>query len=61
MRPRRRKRLGTKFEAVLSLEEAPSCDAPAPQPTSNTRSPVTGAAVSIAAGPNTATMASSRA
>jgi integrase len=34
-------------------------DAPAPQPTSSTRSPVAGAAASIAAWPNTATMASS--
>src|SRR5947209_9405124 len=36
-------------------------DAPAPQPTSSTRSPVMGAAASIAAWPNTASMASSRA
>ncbi|SAL88345.1 hypothetical protein AWB74_08518 [Caballeronia arvi] len=36
-------------------------DAPAPQPTSSTRSPVMGAAASIAAWPNTNTIASSRA
>src|SRR5437870_4744839 len=36
-------------------------DAPAPQPTSSTRSPIAGAAASIAAWPNTASMASSRA
>src|SRR5690349_6797098 len=36
-------------------------DAPAPQPTSSTRSPVAGAAASIAAWPNTASLASSRA
>ncbi len=46
---------------------APTCparsrlDAPAPQPTSSTRSPVAGVAASIAAWPNTAIMASSRA
>ena len=36
-------------------------DAPAPQPTSSTRSPTAGAAASIAAWPNTASLASSRA